>query len=693
VKFRLPDLRGTGRGTPGLPTWGAGPRAPVPEEPDSIIRTRTASRTLWVGALVGLGMVSLVLKSTSVMMFPDSQLESKANTQFTGSHEIRGQRGDILSSDGTIMATSVEVHSLHADPSKLSRDTARVLAQVVAPMLELDVSDTEKRLNRRNRQDVKLAKNLVPGQLNAIKDKVEALSDEHPSLRSALFSRNEYRRFYPAGPDAAPLLGLGQASTGREGLERTLNRHLAGETRRFVQWRDRKGRRITTDVPEARPGNTVVLTIDRQIQRIAEEALDGVMERSEPDTASAVVIDPETGAILAMAQRPTHNPNDTRNIKQDALRNRAVSDIFEPGSVFKPFVAAAAVEEGLVSKDSLIDCENGRFRIGRTTISDEHPEKVITVSEVIKVSSNIGAAKLAFELGPDRTIGYLKDFGFSRPTNLGLSGEARGRMQNPATIKPIELATTSYGHGVNSTTLQLAAAVATLANEGVRMEPHIVSEIRDPSGVAIRIFEPKEDRRVVSDDTAKETLQMMVTVTEPGGTGTRAAIDGYAVAGKTGTAWKHVEGGGYSATERIGSFIGVVPADSPRLAMAIVVDNPTKGSKFGGSTAGPVFADIGENALRMMGVPPNPALMKPKKDAPKQKQKLVIPTADPELRWGGQGAYITPDLSGLSMRDALVTLEGAGLSVRLKGTGRVTKQNPRPGRQLRPGDAVEVTLQ
>ena len=184
-------MRGLGRGTPGLPTWGTGPRVPVPEEPDSILRTRTASRTLWVGALVGLGMVSLVLKSTSVMMFPDSQLESKANTQFTGSHEIRGQRGDILSSDGTIMATSVEVHSLHADPSKLSNDTAKVLAQAVAPMLELDVRDTEKRLNRRNRQDVKLAKNMVPGQLNAIKDKVEALTEDHPSLRGALFSRNE----------------------------------------------------------------------------------------------------------------------------------------------------------------------------------------------------------------------------------------------------------------------------------------------------------------------------------------------------------------------------------------------------------------------------------------------------------------------------------------------------------------------
>ena len=692
MKLRRPNLDAFRAKKGALPTWGAGPRAPVLEEPDAIVRTRTAGRALWVGALVGLGMFSLVVKSTSLMMFPDSQLESKANTQFTGSHEIRGQRGDILSSDGSILATSVEVHSLHADPSKLSESTARLLAQAVAPMLELDAKETEKRLNRRSRQDVKLARNLVPDQLEAIKARVEELSQDHPTLRGVLFSRNEYRRFYPAGSDAATLLGLGQANSGREGLERTLNRHLAGETRRFVQWRDRKGRRITTDVPEARPGNTVVLTIDRQIQRIAEEALDAVMERSAPDTASAVVIDPTTGAIVALAQRPTHNPNDTRAINQDALRNRAVADVFEPGSVFKPFIAAAAIEEDLVTQNSLIDCENGRFRIGRNTITDEHPEKVVSVSKIIKVSSNIGAAKLAFSLGAERTLDYLRDFGFSRPTKLGLSGEAQGFMRRADKIKPIELATTSYGHGVNATALQLAAAVATLGNGGVRMEPYLVSEIRDSAGVTMRLFEPTEDRRVVSEDTARETLEMMVTVTERGGTGTHAAIDGYAVAGKTGTAWKHVEGG-YSATERIGSFIGVVPADDPRLAMAIVVDNPTKGSKFGGLTAGPAFAEIGEAALRMMGVPPNPALMKPVPEPPKKKDTPTPSVAPPELRWGQNGALITPDLSGMSMRDALVTLQGAGLSVRLTGSGRVAKQNPKPGRHVRPGDSVEVVLQ
>ena len=527
--------------------------------------------------------------------------------------------------------------------------------------------------------------------LNAIKDKVEALTEDHPSLRGALFSRNEYRRFYPAGPDAAPLLGLGQASTGREGLERTLNRHLAGETRRFIQWRDRKGRRITTDVPEARPGNTVVLTIDRQIQRIAEEALDGVMERSAPDTASAVVIDPETGAILAMAQRPTHNPNDTRNIKQEALRNRAVADIFEPGSVFKLFVAAAVVEEGLVTKDTLIDCENGRFRIGRNTISDEHPEKIITISEVIKVSSNIGAAKLAFNLGPERTLGYLKDFGFSRPTNLGLSGEASGRMQRAETIKPIELATTSYGHGVNSTT-PARCAMATLANEGVRMEPHIVSEIRDPSGVAIRIFEPNEDRRVVSKHTAEETLEMMVTVTEPG-------VPAHGPPSmdmrwlerrvRRGSTWRAAATQRRSASAHSSVWSQQTPRGSPwpswsTTQQRIEVRWFNRRSRLRGDRRGCPEDD---------GCTPNPALMKPAKDTPEKKQELPVPTAEPEpaLERRRRLHHARPERS----EHARCTGHARGCrplgpTERHRSCDQTESSSRTP---TWPGDAVEVTLQ
>jgi cell division protein FtsI (penicillin-binding protein 3) len=692
VNFRLPiksnPEKGTGRFDP--LKWITRPA--LPAEPDTLVRPTMAGRARFLGGVVTFGLLILMMQSSSLMMFPNPALAHKANNQFNTPQEIHGRRGDILTADGVSLATSVEVQTLHADPSQLTNETSRILAKTLAPMLDLKVNPMVKRLSKRKRQDVQLAKNLVPDRIDAIMAKVDELTDEHPTLKSVLFTRSAYRRFYPAGSDAAPLLGVvGTSGTGLAGLERSMDRHLAGETYKYVQWRDRKGRHITTNIPEARPGQSVMLTIDRRIQRIAEAALDNVMERSEPTTATAVVIDPNTGAVLALAQRPTHNPNDTRRLKSEALKNRAVTDAFEPGSVFKPFIAAAAIEEDLVNPETPIDCENGRFRVGRNVISDDHAKKVISVSEVIKFSSNIGAAKLAFLLGAERSLDYLKGFGFSRRTNTGLYGEARGVMRSAADIKPIELATTSYGHGVTSTAMQLASAMATIANDGVRMNPFLISEIQDSSGVPVRIFEPTVDQRVVSKETARQVLEMMATVTEAGGTGTHAAIPGYSVAGKTGTAWKHVDGS-YSRTERIGSFIGAIPAENPQLAMAIVVDNPTKGSRYGGPTAGPAFSEIGAATLRLLGVPQNPTLLTPDATG-KNEAKPTIPTAPPELRWAERGKLIAPDLSGLSMRDALTTLEGAGLALQIKGSGRVIEQSPRPGHTLRPGDRLEVVLQ
>ena len=688
MKFRLPNPRSSGRKFDPFKWSNSGA---TPPQPDSQVRPKMATRARAMGGLVSLCLLGLVVQSTSVMMFPDARLQSKANGQFTDPQEIHGRRGNIVTADGQALATSVEVQTLHANPSKLTNESAVALSKALAPMLELDVNKTVKRLNKRKRQDVRLAKNLVPDQIQQIKARVEELTETYPNLGQVLFTRNSYKRFYPGGTAAASLLGVvGHSGTGLAGLERSMERYLAGETYKYVQWRDRKGRHITTDIPEARPGQSIVLTIDRRIQQIAENALDQVMERSEPESATAVVIDPDTGAIIALAQRPTYNPNNTRKIDTRALKNRAVTDAFEPGSVFKPFVAAAAIEERLVSAETPINCENGRFRIGRSTITDVHPEKIISVSEVIKHSSNIGTAKLAFSLGAEETLDYLQDFGFGARADIGLRGEAKGVMRAADKIKPIELATTSYGHGVTATAVQLASAMATLANDGVRMDPYMVAEIQESTGVPVRIFEPQVIKRVVSEATARETLKMMATVTEEGGTGTRAAIPGFSVAGKTGTAWKHVDGA-YSSTERIGSFIGAVPAEDPQIAMAIVVDNPTKGSRYGGQTAGPAFSEIGEATLRLLGVPPDPERM-PAQAEPETAAEATVPTAAPELRWAQRGLLIAPDLSGLSMRDALVTLEGAGLAVRIEGSGRVVNQKPRPGRTLRPGDRMEVVL-
>jgi cell division protein FtsI (penicillin-binding protein 3) len=608
-----------------------------------------------------------------------------------------------------VLATTVELKELHVDPSRLDPAMTRSLALALAAPLGLEAEHLEQRMAREGRRDVLLARDLTPAQAAAARAAVVAASSEDRSLRGVLWTRDVPRRFYPGREEGASLMGLvGHNGTGLAGLERSLDRQLRGEVFKYVLWRDRKGRRVTPDETDAGAGQTVMLTIDRRIQHIVEQALETTLVQTGAGKAYAVVIDLQTGEILALANRPTQNPNDTRQLDLELFKNHAAVDAFEPGSVFKPFVAAAALEEELVIPESMIDCEGGHWVVGNKTIHDDHPHGRVTVSEVIKYSSNIGAAKLAFLLGGERTLGYLNDFGFARMSGLNLPGETRGAMRSPGDIKPIELATTSYGHGVTANAVQLAAAIGTLGNGGVRMKPHLVKELRDENGDILREIKPEVDRRVVSETVARQVVVMMESVTETGGTGTRARVDGFRVAGKTGTAWKHIDGG-YSATARIGSFVGLIPADAPRLAIAVVVDTPTIGSSYGGIVAAPAFAEIGGKALRVLGVEGDPTLVARVPGRPGAESLAArfgsklgsveselarnAPTADPELQWQTDGSLRTPDLTGLSLRDALVTLQGAGLTVQTLGSGTVASQTPAAGQPIQAGEQVSVVLQ
>ena len=679
-------------------------------EADGAVRTRSSVRVAWVGGIIAVGYLLLVGRASSLMLLPDPQLEAKARIQFEEAIEVRGRRGDIVDRNHTLLATTVDLFELHVDPWFLHRaakddlpsveEPARLLAEVLAEELGTDAEHLTRRFSRPGRRDVRVATELTPGELSRIEARVKAVaSEQDPRLRSVLFKQSTQSRFYPGMSDAAPLLGLvGHNGVGRAGLERTLDSRLRGETYKYVLWRDRKGRRITPERIHAEEGQSVALTIDRRIQDIAERAMASAVERTGAESAYTVVMEVGTGEILALVSLPSQNPNDGASISMDLFKNHAAMDAIEPGSVFKPFVAAAAVEEGLLTPSSPVDCEGGAWRVGNKTIHDDHPHGVVTLTEVIKYSSNIGSAKLAFKLGPERTIKYLKDFGFSRSSGLGLPGETRGAMRSPGRIKPIELATTAYGHGVTATAIQLAAAVGTLANDGVRMEPRLVRAIENRHGEVIEAFPPAEDRRVISVETARETVRMMETVTKKGGTGTRARIDGFRVAGKTGTAWKHIDGA-YSSTARIGSFVGIVPAEAPRLAIAVVVDTPTIGSSYGGIVAGPAFAEIGAGALRVLGVAPNPDLLEDdqKSDATAssnddEDDRLTI-TLAPELTWTDDGRLRIPDLTGLSLRDALTTVQGAGLALSVEGSGRVLHQSPAPGTPLDSGARLELRLQ
>ncbi|MCK6503315.1 transpeptidase family protein [Myxococcota bacterium] len=669
-------------------------RPAVERESDGALRARSTARVLFVGAMILAGYGVLFGKAGALMLLPDERLESQASGQFEATIEVRGRRGEVRDRNGAILATTVDLRELHVDPGELSEDGRRRMAQVMAAPTGADLAELTSRLLVPGKRDVRLARGLTPEELSQLRGLVEGDKE----LERSLFVRRDRRRFYPGRADAASLLGVvGANGIGLAGLERALDGHLQGQVVKFVQWHDRKGRSVTMDERDAEPGSDVVLTIDRRIQRVTEQALNDALISTGATTAYAVVTDVHTGEILAMVTVPGINPNDQADLDIQLLKNRAAMDAIEPGSVFKPFVAAAALDTGMVTPTTVLDCEGGAWMVGTKLIKDEHGFHEGTLREVIKFSSNVCAAKLALELGPEKALGYLSAFGFGRSTGLDLPGETRGLLRSPQGIRRIELATTAYGYGASANAVQLASAMATLGNGGVRMEPRLVKEIRDPRGDLVARYEPEAEGRVVAEEHARTIVEMMVAVTQKGGTGTKAAVPGYLVAGKTGTA-KKLEGGNYSGTARMGSFVGLIPADDPVLSIAVVVDSPTIGPRFGGWTAAPAFKQIAQNSMRILGVAPDPVLLaeatpsRPAAEPATEPAEPLAPVAPAELTWQADGSLRLPDLSGLSMRDALVSLQGAGLAVRVTGSGRVAEQVPAAGSPLRPGAEVEVLL-
>jgi cell division protein FtsI (penicillin-binding protein 3) len=476
------------------------------------------------------------------------------------------------------------------------------------------------------------------------------------------------------------------------GIESALDARLRGSAVLLQRRRDRHGldveRLDVVDRSRSR-GLDVETTIDRHIQRFTEQALANVMERSEPKAATAIVVDVDTGDILALANVPTFNPNDVGN-DPNLRRNRAIQDAIEPGSVFKIFTIAGAMEEGIVSADTPVDCEGGRYRVGSSTIGDDHPKGVISVAEIVKFSNNIGTAKQALRMGPTAFLGYLKRFGFAERTGVELPHERRGFLRDAGRAKSIELATTSYGQGATATPLQLAMATATIANEGVRMKPRLITRVVDEFGVPEAVIKPEVATRVLSPEVARSMSQVMVGVTEPGGTATRARVPGFHVAGKTGTAWK-VQNGRYTDA-RIGSFVGFLPADRPEIAIVVVVDEPQKGSRFGGIVAAPAFSEIGAAAMKYLGVRPDPAQLEADSDGESPDEEPEVSPREPVRLVRDGTRWYVPDLKGRGLREALVALQGSGIRIAATGTGTAVAQTPPPGTPITGGDIVSITF-
>lgn len=644
-----------------------------------------ARRRSWVLAGVfAAALVAIGGRAAVLCVDPHENTVALGSQQRWEQMTLRARRGGIFDRDGHRLVQSVDTPDIIVDPSVLNDAEVPGLSKKVAELLGLDADEVARKMRRRTRH-APLARQVHPKVLRQLAEL------NHKSL----FPHPNQRRYYAEQDLGSHVLGyVDAAGEGRSGIERSMDDYLRGSSVLLQRRRDRRGLDVDRlrEVDRASSaGMDVHLTIDREIQRITERAVWRTHERTEPLSVTAVVVDVSTGDLLALANTPSFNPNDLPD-DHGRMRNRAVLDAIEPGSVVKPFLVAGAIEEEEVSLSTLVNCENGRFRVGRRTIHDDHPKGIISVSDVIKYSSNIGSTKLSRQLGAQRHIQYLRDFGFGERTGVALPGERSGKLRSPATIKPIELATTSFGQGMTATAMQLAYATATLANDGVRMQPRLVTHVIDEDGVLALVNEPHAARRVVSSETAAAVTHAMVTVTEKGGTGTRARVPGYRVAGKTGTAQK-VEGGRGYTDARIGSFIGFLPADDPKLAIVVVVDDPQVGLSYGGVVAGPAFAEIAERSLRHLGVQPDPALMD---DADAEGADAPEDDDEPaEVRDLGlaEGAWVLPDLSGATVREALVALQGTGLAVEVQGSGHLAAMTPPPGAELAPGTTVHLNFQ
>ena len=541
--------------------------------------------------LAGFGVILFRLVSLQVLQA--AELTARADRQHQKSVTLEGARGTVTDRHGKVLAMNVEVPSIFGVPTSL--DSPANAARSLSPVLHIRREEIEKKL-RQDKHFVWLARKVEPDQGR----RLEQLSIDGIGMVM------EGRRFYPKGPLLAHVLGfVGMDGVGLEGLERRYESQLHGEKRLTILQRDALGRTVfpkglREQVPAT--GQALTLTIDEVIQYIAEKEIDEAVDHARAKSGTIIVMEPRTGAILAMAVSPRFDPNTVASLTADRWRNRALTDTYEPGSTMKVVVAAAALEERVMMPGSMLFGENGRMTIANTTIHDHEKLGWMTFAQMIQKSSNIGAAKTGMLVGDQRLYRYLQAFGFGQRTDIDLPGEVSGLLKSPREWGRRSLASISMGQEVGVTPLQMITAVSAIANDGVLMKPYVVAEVRDQKGQRVKEILPQVKRRVVSPATAR-TLTTIMEGVVTSGTGTKAAIPGFRVAGKTGTAQKvDPRTGTYSSALSIGSFVGFVPADAPRLAIIVVVDEP-QGEAWGGVVAAPVFQRVGEQVLTYLGVP------------------------------------------------------------------------------------------
>jgi cell division protein FtsI (penicillin-binding protein 3) len=541
-------------------------------------------RSRMVGLLLMAAFLALVARGFYLQVINNDFLQQKGDSRYLRDIEISASRGKIVDRNGDMLAVSTPMKTIWAIPTDARTMTAEQKRQL-SGMLDMSVREL----------DGKIASEKT---FTFVKRQVSPETAERIAAVKfpGIHQENEYRRFYPTGDMTAHMVGFtGVDDKGLEGVELAFQNSLFGRPGSRTVIRDRRGN-IVEDVGATKPpqdGKDVRLALDSKIQYLAFSQLKAAVETYNAKAGGAIVIDARTGEILALANWPTYNPNNREHLSGAQLRNRAITDTFEPGSVMKPFTVALALEKGKVRFDTVINCAPGRMTIGSATISDAHPHGALTVAQVIQKSSNVGTTKIALGFAPKEMWEMFDSVGFGQAPNLGFPGEVNGRLRPWKNWKPIEQATMSYGHGIAVSLVQLARAYTVFAHDGELM-PLSLTRIDDVPPHGVRVFSPQ---------TVKEMRAMLEMAVQPEGTAPKARVAGYRVGGKTGTAYK-IEGGVY-AHKYVASFVGIAPIGEPRLIVAVMIDEPSNGAHFGGDVAGPAFSQIAGGALRTLGVPPD----------------------------------------------------------------------------------------
>ena len=544
-------------------------------------------RSRMVGLLLMGAFLALVARGFYLQVINNDFLQEKGDSRYRRDIEVSASRGKITDRNGDMLAVSTPMKSIWAIPGD-ARTMAAPQKQQLAALLDMSVRELDGKIAA-EKTFVFVKRQVAP----ETADRIAALK------LPGVHQEKEYRRYYPTGDMTAHIVGFtGVDDKGLEGVELAFQQSLLGHAGSRTVIRDRRGS-IVEDVGATKPpqdGKDVRLALDSKIQYLAYSHLKAAVDSNNAKAGGAIVIDVRTGEILALANWPTYNPNNRQHLSGAQLRNRAITDTFEPGSVMKPFTAALALEKGKVRFDTVINTAPGKLTIGTATISDAHPHGALTVAEVIQKSSNVGTAKIALGFPPKEMWEMFDSVGFGQAPSLGFPGEVNGRLRPWKSWRPIEQATMSYGHGIAVSLVQLARAYTVFARDGELMP---LSLIRVDDG-------PVRGTPIFSPQTMREVRAMLEMAVQPGGTAPKARVPGYRVGGKTGTAYK-IEGGVY-ARKYIASFVGLAPISEPRLVVAVMIDEPTGGAHYGGDVAGPAFSQIMGGALRTLGVPPDGAL-------------------------------------------------------------------------------------